>query len=213
LVLFALLIIYCIVKNGALCYSHCMKKSHIMLDCETLATTPESVVLTIGAIRFNPFNDDTNSVDGDVIKMDTFYRRVDPMSFDWPEAHIDDGTVEWWANQSDEVKLEAFSEDDRHDIRSVMRDFYKWANLGFEGMWANGPVFDISIMETINRHLGKSNVWQHWQIKDARTVYGLIEHDRPNPRLHHALWDCWSQIIALQSCLRNLNITKFPPKR
>jgi 3' exoribonuclease, RNase T-like len=205
--------IFYIATNGDLCYSHDMKKSHIMLDCETLATTPESVVLTIGAIRFNPFDDDTNSVDGDVIKMDTFYRRVDIDSFDWPEAHIDDSTVEWWSKQPTEAKEEAFAEDDRHDIRVVMQDFYKWANLGFEDMWANGTTFDIGIMETINRHISRGNVWRHWQISDARTVYKLVEHDRPNKKLHHALWDCWSQIVALQSCLRNLNITKFPPKR
>jgi len=31
--------------------------------------------------------------------------------------------------------------------------------------------------------------------------------------LHHALWDCWSQIVALQSCMRNLNITQYPERR
>ena len=30
----------------------------IMIDLETLATTPNAAVLTIGAVRFDPFGDD-----------------------------------------------------------------------------------------------------------------------------------------------------------
>jgi 3' exoribonuclease, RNase T-like len=189
-----------------------MKQSHIMLDIETLATGPNAVMLTIGAIRFDPFADDTNSYEGDIITMDTFYRRVDPESFTWPEAHVDDGTLEWWSKQSPEVREEAFTEVDRHDIRAVMQDFFKWMNQGYHSVWANGPAFDIVILETINKHIERGNPWKYWQVKDARTVYGLIEHKRPNPRLHHALWDCWSQIVALQSCFRNLNLTQIPKR-
>ncbi len=181
-----------------------------MLDIETLATGPNAVMLTIGAIRFDPFSDDSNSYNGDVITMDTFYRRVDPESFTWPEAHIDDGTLEWWSKQSEEVREEAFTELDRHDIRVVMQDLFKWMQQGYHSVWANGPAFDIVILETINKHIERGNPWKYWQVKDARTVYGLVEHDRPNPRLHHALWDCWSQIVALQSCFRNLNLKELP---
>jgi len=181
-----------------------------MLDIETLATGPNAVMLTIGAIRFDPFSDDSNSFDGDVITMDTFYRRVDPESFTWPEAHIDDGTLEWWSKQSAEVREEAFTELDRHDIRVVMQDLFKWMQQGYHSVWANGPAFDIVILETINKHIERGNPWKYWQVKDARTVYGLVKHERPNPRLHHALWDCWSQIVALQSCFRNLGIKEMP---
>jgi hypothetical protein len=190
-----------------------MKQSHIMLDIETLATSPNAVMLTIGAIRFSPFADDRKSYEGKDILMDTFYRRVDPASFDWPEAEIDEGTLEWWSKQADEVKEEAFTEVDRHDIRSVMLDFYKWSNQGFHTVWANGPAFDIVILESINKHIQRGNPWKYWQVKDARTVYGLVEHERPDQQLHHALWDCWSQIVAVQSCFRNLNITEMPGRK
>lgn len=189
-----------------------MKNSQIMLDLETLATSPDAVVLTLGAIRFDPFADDTNSVDDTTIHMDTFYRRIDPESFTW-DAAIEPSTMDWWMKQPESVREEAFAEDDRHDIRDVMRDFYKWANKGFEGVWANGPVFDIAMMEYITRQLERGNPWRFWQVQDARTVYRLVKHDRPNPKLHHALWDCWSQIVALQSCFRNLNITEFPDNK
>lgn len=183
----------------------------IMVDIETLATTPNSVVITIGAIRFDPFADDRESFEGDTILMDTFYRRIDPESFNWPSAHIDDNTLAWWAKQSPEVQFEAFTDDDRHPIQEVMRDFHRWCG-GYNTMWANGPAFDIVILEEVCKQLHRGYPWQYWQVKDTRTVYGLVEHERPNPRLHHAAWDCWSQIVALQSCFRNLNIKKYPER-
>lgn len=184
----------------------------IMLDIETLATGPNSVVITFGAIRFDPFADDCDSVDGDAIRMDTFYRRIDPASFTWPEAIIDDNTLAWWAKQSPEVQYEAFTDHDRHDISDVMRDFHRWCKT-YDNVWANGPAFDIVILEQVCKQLGRGFPWQYWQVRDARTVYSLVNHERPNPRLHHALWDCWSQIVALQSCFRNLNMTKYPEKK
>ena len=31
---------------------------HLMVDLETMAITPRTVVLTLGAVTFNPFNND-----------------------------------------------------------------------------------------------------------------------------------------------------------
>lgn len=178
-----------------------------MLDLETVSTSTNSVVLTFGAIRFDPFGDDRNSQDGKTIHMDTFYRRIDPESFDWADAEIDEGTIAWWAKQDAAAQEEAFGTENRHDIRTVMVDFYKWSRKGFADVWANGPLFDIAILESINKNIQRGNPWKYWQVKDCRTLYGLVEHERPNPMLHHALWDCWSQLVAVQSCYRNLGLT------
>ena len=116
-----------------------------MVDIETLATGPNAVVITLGAIRFDPFADDRASYEGDKILMDTFYRRIDPESFTWPEAEINDGTLAWWSQQKPEVQFEAFTDDDRHPIQEVMLDFHRWCG-GYQHMWANGPAFVIVIL-------------------------------------------------------------------
>lgn len=183
----------------------------IMIDIETLGTGPGAVVLTIGAIRFDPFADDRNSVDleNKKINMDVFYRRIDPESFTWPSAFIHDATLEWWGKQSAEVREEAFTELDRVSMADAMRDLYKWTGV-IDRAWANGPAFDMVILESHAKELQRGVPWKYYQVCDTRTVYGLVEHERPNPALHHAAWDCWSQIIALQSCFRNLNIKQYP---
>lgn len=187
----------------------------IMVDIETLGVKPNSVMLTIGAVRFDPFSDDSKLKNGP-LDMELFYARIDPESFTWPDADIDANTLKWWGLQKEEVREEAFSESDRKPIGIVMRDFYKWCQP-FDRIWANGPAFDIVILEYICRKLERGFPWQYHQVRDARTIYKLIPNNQSqnhknisnsvNPALHHAAWDCWTQVVSLQSCFKQLNIT------
>ena len=180
----------------------------IMVDLETLSTKPNALVLTIGAVRFDPFANDGVLKDGPN-GMDQFYARIDPESFTWPDVDIDDGTVEWWSKQSEDVRKEAFAEDNRQPIAKVMEDFYRWCQP-FDRVWANGSTFDIIILENICRNLGRGIPWQYYQVRDARTVYKMVPHyERVNPALHHAAWDCWAQTVALQSCFKQLGVTEL----
>ena len=49
-----------------------MAKTDIMIDLETLATSPDAAILTIGAVKFDPFGDELT--DPKCVK---FYCRVD----------------------------------------------------------------------------------------------------------------------------------------
>ena len=180
--------------------------NHIMVDLETLGTKPNSLMLTIGAIRFNPWK---NDLDTDMNEMDTFYRRVSFESYDGLDHVIDDATLEWWGKQDESIRAEAFAEDDRHDIRNVLADFHKWCG-GVDAMWANGTGFDLNILEHFSRALPRGVAWTYWQTRDDRTLYALVPGlDRPQGAAHHALWDCWSQLVGVQAAFRALNITKL----
>jgi hypothetical protein len=185
-----------------------MKPTDIMIDIETLSTKPNALVLTIGAVRFDPFADDSTLKNGPN-DMDMFYARIDPESFTWPDVDIDDSTVAWWGKQSEAVREEAFSAEDRQPIAKVMEDFYKWCQP-CERVWANGSTFDIIILENICRNLGRGVPWSYFQVRDARTVYKMVPyHERVNPALHHAAWDCWAQTVALQSCFNKLGVKEL----
>ena len=164
--------------------------NHIMVDLETLGTKPNSLMLTIGAIRFDPFADDHESFEG-----------LDHV--------IDDATLEWWGKQDESVRAEAFAEDDRHDIRDVLKDFHKWCG-GVDAIWANGTGFDLNILEHFSRELKRGVAWNYWQARDARTLYALVPGlDRPQGAAHHALWDCWSQLVGVQRAFKALGINEL----
>lgn len=57
-----------------------------MLDLETLATSPNSVILTFGAIKFDPFDASKEMTDG-------LYLRIDVDEQIALGRHVDQGTV------------------------------------------------------------------------------------------------------------------------
>jgi 3' exoribonuclease, RNase T-like len=172
----------------------------IMIDIETLATSPDSVILTIAGIKF----DVTKTYDNvsDPFSLDYFYCRVDTESQE--KRFIDENTLAWWAQQAEDVRAEAFDPTDRLPVADAMTAFNYWAQ-NTERYWANGAAFDFPILETMNKQLGFESPWLYWQAMDARTIYKIVpEVVRPKPNLHHALHDCLNQIQKLTACLKFL---------
>ena len=183
-----------------------LKERDVMVDIETLATGPNAVILTIGALRFNPYGDDRGRP---VEEMPHFYCRVDPESFDYPEAEINDDTLAWWAKQPPEIQHEAFGEGvERFSIKRALEILFDFCRP-MDRIWANGPAFDIIILETAAKHAGVPVPWNFWQARDCRTVFRLNPQREEKANNHNALDDCYQQTIKLQQCLKVLNVTKM----
>lgn len=182
---------------------------HVMIDLETLGTMPSSSWLTFAAVRFDPFKDNTNSIqDGKIKKLDYFYRRVDLQSCTDLDLTIDDSTLEWWAKQENEVLQEAFTDENRQNVTQVAIDFFKWSK-GITYFWSNGSYFDFPIMESVFFKLKKATPWKYWQVMDYRTIYKCADVQIPTKYKHHALYDCVNQIVALQQAIKQLGVKEF----
>jgi exodeoxyribonuclease VIII len=178
----------------------------IMCDLETLATTPDATILSIGAVRFDPFGDELNNP-----KMTKFYLKIDIDSCDRLGLSVSESTIEWWSKQSPEAQDEAFNPDDRVDIIDAMNQFYKFS-WGCKRVWSNGSSFDIVIMETIFRKISKAIPWDYWQVRDCRTMYDLgLNPNRPPVLKHHALEDAWNQAVGIQNVCRELRSKGIEP--
>ena len=176
-----------------------MHNSDVMLDLETLATSPDAAVLSIGAVKFDPFGDELNNP-----KMDKFYLRVDLDSCDRLGLVTSDSTIAWWAQQSQEAQDEAFNPEGRVDIVDAMNQLYKFC-WGAKRVWSNGAGFDVVIMEHIFRKINKAYPWSYWAVRDCRTIYDLgIDAHRPPVLKHHALEDAWNQAVGVQNVLKEL---------
>jgi DNA polymerase III epsilon subunit-like protein len=169
---------------------------HLMVDLETMATTPDAAILTIGAVTFNP--------NGFEI-YDEFYAKVDIDSIMELGAHIDEGTLKWWAEQSEDVREEAFSEDGREHIKTIMDNFYKFC-MGSSKFWSHGSSFDIVILEHYFRKVNKSPPWNFWEVRDTRTLFDLgFDPEMPQADKHHALADARRQAMGVQTMFKKLN--------
>ena len=176
--------------------------SDLMIDIETLAVSPNSTILTIGAQGFDPFSDTYTDV--------TFYERITLESQDGRD--VDDNTVAWWAKQSEEAQEEAFGEDGRIAIKEALEKLAKIA-WKHSNLWANGITFDFVILENAMQAYGVSVPWKYWQLHDARTVYKICPDLPKLGNNHNALMDCCNQIDLLQQALEQLGITTFKARK
>ena len=174
----------------------------IMLDIETLSTRPESVVLTLGAVKFSPWASDVNTDDG-------LYVRVDVDEQLKLGRHVQQDTVDWWGKQAEDVQEEALGDHNRTDVEEFLNQLNKFV-VGVDNIWCQGPVFDIVILENLYRQVERPTPWQFWQVRDSRTLFGV--HGDPRDKgakgAHNALIDCYYQAQAVQQVYKQQGIKK-----
>ena len=170
--------------------------SEIMLDLETLSTKPNALILTIGAIKFNR-NDKTK----DINKLETFYVRITKDSCKKLDMDIDENTVKWWNQQTNEAKYEVFDNKDRIDIKDALIKLSLFLK-SHSYIWANSPSFDCVILENAFNQCNLEIPWKFWNIRDCRTIYDIgninLKRISKDTISHNALNDCYNQIIGIQ---------------
>ena len=170
---------------------------HLMIDLETMAVSPSAVVLSLGAVHFDPYENGYG---------DKLYMRISIDDQDALGREVDPNTLDWWAKQDAKVMEEAFSPDDRVPLVEAMDRFHKFA-WGCDAFWAHGSTFDITILENIYRQLNKPLPWNYWQIRDTRTIFDLgFDPDMPKGGKHDALQDAIRQAVGVQNIYTKMKI-------
>jgi hypothetical protein len=174
----------------------------IMLDIETLSTRPESVVLTLGAVKFDPWADEVDTESG-------LYLRIDVDEQLALDRHVQQETVDWWGTQPEDVREEALGEQERTGLNDSIDQLNRFL-VGSNSIWCQGPAFDIVILENLYRQLGRPTPWQFWQIRDSRTLFGVHGDPREKGRTgaHNALIDCYYQARAVQHIYKTVGVKK-----
>jgi exodeoxyribonuclease VIII len=166
-----------------------------MIDLEGLGTGPDTTILTIAAQAFDPF--------GEQEYKQQYYARVTLESQE--NRSIQQGTIDWWATQPAAARDEAFNEEGRIPLDQALDELGKliWHS---KRIWAQGPTYDMNILEHAYKSYGKTIPWQYYVVRDSRTVFSLWPDLPKPPTSHHALEDCRRQIGLLQTTLKHFNI-------
>lgn len=171
-----------------------------MIDLETLGVEPDCVIMTLGAIKFDPFTD--------AEPHSGLYLRCDVDEQTAMGRTIDDNTLAWWAKQDDAIKEEAFGDHDRVSMDELTRSINKFC-VGLDVLWCQGPLFDYAILQNLYKQVGKPCPWNYWQIRDSRTLFAMMPSD---PRkaiqesLHNALADCYYQAKCVQQSYKHFGV-------
>lgn len=168
-----------------------------MVDLETLAVSPRSVILTLGAVHFDPYGSGYT---------DSIYFRFNLDDQDKLGREIDPNTLDWWAKQDVKIMEEAFSSDDRVSLSEAVDRFHKFA-WGCSAFWSHGSAFDLVILEDLYKQIGRTPPWNFWQLRDTRTIFDLgVDPEMPKESKHDALQDAIRQSVGVQNVYKKLKI-------
>jgi len=163
----------------------------VMIDIESLDTTPNCVILTIGAVLFDPKGQ------GVIDRLE-----LRPTIEDQTELGrtINDDTLRWWSEQSAEAQEEALGDRDRMSFKDCMEVLYHFC-WNHKHVWSNGASYDVVVMETAFRQLDMRIPWPFYMIRDTRTLYditGVKLKDEKHVTTHKAVEDAEHQAIVVQ---------------
>ena len=177
----------------------------IMLGLETLATTPDTVILSCAAVKFNAFSLDESE---DYIVNLNLKLDIDQQIE--LGRKVDDNTIDWWSKQDPEIRNQAFDEKNRVGIADFILELNKFV-VAADRIWAQGPVFDIVILENLYRQIGYPIPWPYYNIRDSRTLIKAcgwgIEHERFGA--HDALEDCKYQAGYVKKIVNKFGLVKL----
>ena len=168
-----------------------------MIDLETLATNTNAVILTVGIVKFDPYSDRD--------PWDPVYIKIDV------DEQLDLGretsqlTLDWWSRQSAEAQQEAFDEANRISVSDAL-DEIRRAVAHCSDIWAQGPQFDISMLEHLYKSKSQPAPWSYAQIRDSRTLLSMAPECRITELAHNSLADAFCQAVSVRAFYRKYGI-------
>ena len=183
--------------------------NNVMIDIETLSTSKNAVIISLGAVFFDINTGELGS---------SFYYTITRESCELYGLETDASTIKWWNEQSEEARA-VLNCPDADDLKQVLYDF-----AGFLGenipedqrpvLWGNGPSFDNAILANA---FDKCGIRQPWRYSNERCVRTIVNLGRQllniNPKEtiervgthHHALADAEHQAKYVSAIYQALN--------
>lgn len=172
-------------------------KEHVMIDLETLGCVPGSIILSVGAVYFDPTS-------GFVDINNAFYKVISKKSCEDLGMVADRETELWWSQQSlaaREVIFQAHDDKLSTNVIEVLVALNKFIKPNTT-VWCMGASFDFPIIECYYKKLDLKLPWKYTNLRCLRTLDAIMlprikvpKEDSPSEKIikHHALSDAIDQ--------------------
>jgi DNA polymerase III epsilon subunit-like protein len=183
-------------------------RCQVSVDLETLNTSPDAVILTIGAVA-------SCEQTGERRK---FYAVCNANA--QPGRTVSQSTLKWWDGQSAEARtaFDLAHQPDAPLLSTALAQLTEW--LGDLGkthdvfVWGNGSDFDIAMLNHAYKQISDFVPWNFRRVRDMRTLYDLtlrfgldIKNGTKRVGTHHnALNDAEFQADVIMESLRQLDL-------
>lgn len=177
----------------------------VMLDLETLSVESNAAIVSIGAVKFDPYGTIGELGDKSDPEYKHFHQTVDFHSLTEAGFHVEGSTLRWWFEQGDEPRLALLQ--DQVDIGTALSRFYTWFGEVSLPTWGNGAGFDNVILRNAFQKLGGHCPFKYSHDRCFRTMKALhsdVSYLAPLVA-HNALQDAEAQALHLQKLYNFLN--------
>jgi len=170
-----------------------------MCDLETLDVLPTGLIMSIGAVAFDPLGNEMG---------ETFYTVINIDDCVKSGLSVSQSTVGWWMKQSPEaqkVMVEA-RETDKTLLMALTEfsRFFKDNKLKY--LWGNGAAFDNAMLSHAYSKAGIIQPWLCWHDMCFRTLKNINADIESPPRFgtyHNALDDSITQALWCQKIFQS----------
>jgi hypothetical protein len=190
-----------------------------MVDIETLGTNEDSVILQIGAVAFDDYDEN---------EADPFYHwfLTDLSVSDQIRTYkrtVDNETLIWWMdNVGPDARTSVLQRDSYNGLvcstYNALEDFNTFVSMNKDEtdnfIWSNSPTFDLAIIKHAMRQCDIKPVWNHWEERDVRTIHHLNKtlklgfNKKIDGVAHNALDDAKGQAIYVMQIMDALSKMK-----
>lgn len=169
----------------------------VMIDIETLDTSPSAVILSIGAVRFDVEN--LGAIG------DSFHRHIDIESNLKYGRTVSGSTILWWLDQ-DAMARKNITSAQTESLYAVLGQLGQFIKPN-DRVWGNGASFDNVILGDAYRRCDLPQPWRYWSDMCYRTLKNVYKHV-PKPKFegveHDALDDARYQALHLQAIYQHI---------
>jgi len=172
-----------------------------MLDLETLGTDKGSIILSIGAVKFDPAKTGIE---------DSIEIFIDPVNSEKAGFEMSASTIGWWLHpERAEARAQLLKNKDNWlDVGTALDHFRTWFGFDSLPVWGNSAAFDNELLKAYFEKANMETPWAFWHDRCYRTVKSLapsIKLERVGT-YHAAVDDAISQAMHLQKILAHLNL-------
>lgn len=174
--------------------------THVMLDLETFGNGNNSVIISIGAVKFDP--NTLTRVD------DSFYVTIDPESCTRYGLKMDPSAIMWWMGSDLAKPRQDWLDSKRTDLGTALEGFAMWFGNESAPVWGNGATFDNVILRNAYTAVGIECPWSFRHDRCYRTFKSLapgVEVKRVGD-YHNAVDDAITQAQHMQDIVAHLGL-------
>lgn len=187
----------------------------IHLDIETLGTRQDAPILSVAAVAFDQFGQNVG-------EYTSFVESSSANNY----GVADPATVDWWGQQSEAARFEAFERGPRVEIPAMLDGlsefFSSHIDRGVKAdkirVWGNAPSFDCVILRHAYYLCNKPCPWHFWQERCVRTIASIAKEQGYDAKLetefkgepHVALHDAKHQARYTKKALSSMHFTTTP---